>query len=55
MITFLALLVILIVTVVIGAIVLGLGGTAFLLTFGDLIVCIAIIVWLIKHIRKKKD
>ena len=54
MITFLALILILVVLIIISAIILAVGGSAFILVFGDLIVCIAIVVWIIKHIFKKK-
>lgn len=54
MITFLALVLILIILAVVSVIILAVGGSAFILVFGDLIVCIAIIVWIIKHIFKKK-
>lgn len=54
MITFLALVLILVILAVVSVIILAVGGSAFILVFGDLIVCIAIIVWIIKHIFKKK-
>lgn len=31
----------------------SIGGAAFIIIFGDIIVCIAIIVWIIKKILKK--
>ena len=40
--------------VVIAAIILGIGGTAFLMTFADVIVCIVIIALIIKFVGKKK-
>lgn len=40
--------------VVIAAIILGIGGTAFLMTFADVIVCIVIIALIIKFVSKKK-
>ena len=54
MIMLLALALILVILAVVGVIILAVGGSAFILIFGDLIVCIAIIVWIIKHIFKKK-
>lgn len=30
------------------------GGAAFIIVFGDVIICIAIIAWIIKRIIKKK-
>lgn len=32
----------------------SIGGAVFVIIFGDIIVCIAIIVWIIKKILKKK-
>lgn len=32
----------------------AIGGTAFVIIFGDVIVCIALIVWIIKKIMKKR-
>lgn len=32
----------------------SIGGAAFIIIFGDIIVCIAIIVWIIKKIMKRK-
>ena len=51
MIMFLALALILVILAVVSVIILAVGGSAFILIFGDLI---AIIVWIIKHIFKKK-
>lgn len=38
--------------IIVTGIVIVTGGSIFMLVFGDLIVCVAIIVWLIR--RKKK-
>lgn len=55
MIIFGTLLTIAIVLTITSALVIGAGGAAFLLVFGDVIVCILILVWIIKRIFKKKD
>ena len=54
MFTFLVLIMILLIFLIITAVIVALGGSVFILVFGDLIVCIAIIVWIIKKITKKK-
>ena len=54
MILFTLLMVVLVVLAAIVVLVLGVGGTAFLLVFGDVIICIWLIVVIIKHIFKKK-
>lgn len=48
----LALIALVLITVVVTAI--GIGGSAFIIIFGDVIVCIAIIIWLISRFFKKK-
>ena len=56
MILFLILSLILIALIVLTIIVLVTGGTAFIIVFGDVIVCIFILAWIIKKIFfKKKD
>lgn len=35
-------------------IALGVGGAAFILVFGDVIVCMAIIIWIVKRLTKRK-
>ena len=55
MITFLALALIMVILAVVSVIILAVGGSAFILIFGDLIVCIAIIVWIIKHFSRRKS
>lgn len=45
---------ILLTLILFAVIVIGLGGVAFIMVFGDLIVCIAIIVFIIKRLIKKK-
>ena len=54
MITFLLLCLILLVIFIISAIILAIGGSVFMLLFGDLIMCVLIIVWLVKRARRKK-
>lgn len=54
MFTFIVLVMVLLMLLIVTAIIIAIGGSAFILVFGDLIVCIAIIVWIIKRIRKKK-
>lgn len=56
MILFLILSLILIALIVLTIIVFAAGGTAFIVVFGDVIVCIFILAWIIKKIFfKKKD
>lgn len=33
---------------------IAIGGTAFVIIFGDVIVCIALIVWIIRKLTKRK-
>ena len=54
MILFTILVTILLTLILFAAIFIGLGGGAFIIVFGDLIVCIAIIVYIIKRLIKKK-
>ena len=35
-------------------IALSMGGAAFILVFGDVIVCMAIIIWIVKRLIKRK-
>lgn len=35
-------------------IALSVGGAAFILVFGDVIVCMAIIIWIVKRLIKRK-
>lgn len=54
MILFLILSLILIALIAITVIMIALGGTAFIIVFGDVIVCIFILAWIIKKIFFKK-
>lgn len=51
--TFVILSIILLIILIIAAISLGVGGIAFIIIFGDVIVCIGIIVLIIKHMIKR--
>lgn len=48
------LIVMLVLLAVAAIVILGVGGSAFIIAFGDIIVCIAIIIWIIKRMIKKK-
>lgn len=50
MILFLILSLILIALIALTIIVLAVGGTAFIVVFGDVIVCIFLLIWVIKKI-----
>lgn len=54
MILFITLLVTLLVLAVIVVLAIGIGGAAFIIVFGDVIVCILIIVWIMKKILKRR-
>ena len=54
MITLLVILAVIIGLVLVGAVLVFAGGAAFLLTFGDVIIAILIIVAIIRHFWKKK-
>lgn len=43
-----------IVLMVTTVIALSMGGAAFILVFGDVIVCMAIIIWIVKRLIKRK-
>lgn len=43
-----------IVLMVTTVIALSVGGAAFILIFGDVIVCMAIIIWIVKRLTKRK-
>lgn len=43
-----------IVLMVTTVIALSVGGAAFILVFGDVIVCMAIIIWIVKRLIKRK-
>ena len=54
MILFTILLLILLILTVVTVLAISIGGSAFIVIFGDVIVCIFIIVWIIKKIFFKK-
>lgn len=43
-----------IVLMVTTVIALSVGGAAFILVFGDVIVCMAIIIWIVKRLTRRK-
>lgn len=43
-----------IVLMVTTVIALSMGGAVFILVFGDVIVCMAIIIWIVKRLTKRK-
>lgn len=51
--TFVILSIILLIVLIIAAISLGVGGIAFIIIFGDVIVCVGIIACIIKHMIKR--
>ena len=55
MITFTVLLILLAIIVIIGAVILGVIGVGFALTFGDIIICALIIIGLCKLIFGRKN
>lgn len=54
MITFIILLCTLLLVTVASIALLSVGGAAFIVVFGDLIVCALMIVWIMKRLLKKK-
>jgi hypothetical protein len=54
MILFLILLLIVILLTAITVFAISVGGTAFVILFGDVIVCIFILVWVMKRLFKKR-
>lgn len=54
MITFIILLCTLLPVIVASIALLSVGGAAFIVIFGDLIVCALMIVWVMKRLLKKK-
>lgn len=53
MITFTLLMITLFVLTIIIALTVGIGGALFFVVFADLIVCIALIVWIIKRLIQR--
>lgn len=54
MIMFMILLLILLTLTAITIIGISIGGSVFIMVFGDVIVCIAIIIWIMNLFKKKK-
>lgn len=54
MITFIILLLIAILIIILAIATLGVGGVVLFVVLGDVIVCIAIINWLVKHFKNRK-
>ena len=54
MLLFLILLFILAILLTITVVAISIGGAAFIIIFGDVIVCMFIIVWIMKLIRKRR-
>lgn len=54
MITFTILMIILAILMVVSVIVISVGGAAFIIVFGDIIICVFILIWIIKNLFKKK-
>ena len=55
MILFTILAIILITLVVFSVLIIGITGASFIIVFADVIVCAAIIWWIMKHILDKKN
>lgn len=55
MILFTLLMIALVVFAIITIITILIGGVGFIVIFGDLIICILLIAWIIKHFLKKKN
>ena len=55
MITFIILAIILIALAIFTVVTVGAVGTAGIIVFGDVIVCIVLIVWIIKRLVNRKD
>lgn len=54
MILFTILLLTLIILTILSVLAISMGGAIFIIVFGDVIVCIFIIVWILKRLIKKK-
>lgn len=53
MILFITLLIMALILTIFAIFAVSVGGAAFIIVFGDVIVCIVLIVWLLKHLSKK--
>ena len=54
MILFTILLITLTIIAIVSVLVLSVGGAAFIVIFGDLVVCMAIIIWIMRLLAKRK-
>ena len=54
MILFTILMITLLLLVFVTVISISIGGAAFIIVFGDVIVCVAIIIWMVRHLTKRK-
>ena len=54
MILFTILILMIIMLTLIAIIAFSMGGTMFILVFGDVIVCIALLIWIIKRLHNRK-
>ena len=54
MILFMTLLIMALLLAVLTVFAIAIGGSVFIVVFGDVIVCIFLIVWIIKNLFKKK-
>ena len=54
MILFIILILMIIMLTLITIIAFGMGGTIFILEFGDVIVCIALMIWIAKRLYNRK-
>lgn len=54
MVLFTVLFIIALILLMLGIAALAVGGTAFIVVFGDIIICVLLIVWLIKKLFFKK-
>lgn len=54
MILFTILLIVLVIMAICAIVIIGVGGAAFGVIFADVIVCMAIIIWIMKKIFKRK-
>ena len=54
MILFITLTIVLLLLAISAIIAVAVGGVAFILVFGDVIVCVMIIVFIVKHLTKKR-
>ena len=54
MIIFTILAIMAVMSIISAVLILSVGGAAFIIIFGDVIVCVAIIIWILKRLFKRK-